>query len=1028
MKNKRYFRKISNYYKLTKILVFLAIIFIFSEAYSGEFYVDINTGSNSNAGSSSSPWETIYYGLSQLSSSDILHIKSGYYNEAIGTQYYISSNKNNVQIIGESGAVMDGSFTEFRTANQGSWVLHDAAKQIYRSQKTFTYTSEGCIGGSFQYNNDDYTFVLYTDYADLSSDSFCRDNSKPGMNVGPGIYYDYDSSLSSSKHLYIRLSKTPQMTGDYANIPDNPNSLAMSIYSWHSQWRLDGCNNVSIKDIELKNMTLDTRNGAHDITLDNIVIKNRYIILRDDCYNINISNCIFKSYLADWVVWHDCKTPFADTGRRVARNYEMSAIGILEGVHDVKIDNCFFSRYFDAVDVTYDTYNFQVSNSEFELIRDDCIQLGSACYNVEINDNKMIKVGCGISRHGSYSLCGSCPQLGTKFIHHNVIDSEIMFPHDRPDENGDYPYSAGPYNNGKIWRPVFGHHGVSSTFGTPPDPDPFKIYNNTCIYGVNFRGANIGCTEQIGADPNYPNEVYNNIFVQVADGILANNGYTDGSTLINGNIYYREPAGALEPMFSDWDKPLYNNDYYSFASFQATGNEPDGYYGDPKFDYFYATQLAAASNGIDLRYKGWPGVNVYMPYKGAVSTKGLCLRLEFETSGTNTEDSSGNINDGTVIGSTPVYPAGVLGDAIVLNGTNNYINLGNKSYWDLADISHSFSAWFKTTSSGWLFSRLAGGYPGAGYLISVNSSGNISFSERSSGNAIGLVSNIAVDDGNWHHIVCVADVESKQTKIYIDGVLDKSGTFSGDLIDCDTSLAVGGRIGGTYLFDGTMDEIKIFRKSLSADEIKILVHKDLCSYWKFDGTSSTTVVDATANGNDGTMYSVDRSTDGIFKSCLSGNGNGYVSMGNVSAYDLAGTDHTFVLWFKTGGDGWFLSRYTGGTPGAGYYGYINSNGNVVFVERASGNNIMVTSNNSFNDNKWHLAVCVVDITEKKAELYIDGVSEASCNYTGDLIDYNSSLTLSGRYSGNYFTGLIDEVRIFRRMLNEGEIKFLQDQF
>lgn len=1016
--------------RFIKFLIVLAVGMVFNQTYAAEYYVDINSGSNSNNGSSGSPWETIYYGLSQLSASDILHIKAGYYNETNDNYYYILSSKNNVQILGEPGVILDGSFIEFRTANQGNWVLYDAARKIYRSTKVFSYTVADCIGGNFKYNNQNYTFVKYTSYDDISSDSFCRDDSQPGMYVGPGIYYDYNCSRASNRYLYVRLAKTPQMTGDYANIPDDPNSLEMALSSWYPHWRLQGCSGVTIKDIVLKSMTIDLRETAHDITIENVAIENKYLMLNNYSYNINVIGCSFNNYLADWVAWHDCKTEFSDTGRRVARNYEMCGIGIVQYVHDVNIRNCSFSRYFDGIDVTYDTYNFNVNNCDFNLIRDDCIQLGSACYNVEINNNRMIKVASGVSRHGCYPLCGSCPQFGTKYIHHNIIDSSIMFLHDRPDENGDYPYTEGPYGDGKTWRSPFGHHGDITYFGSPtPDPDPWKIYNNTCIYGINFRGANIGCPEQIGADPDYPNEAYNNILVQLADGVMAIDGYTDGSTLINGNIYYREDASALEPLFRYWDKPLYSNEYYTFAAFQAGGSEPNGYYLDPKLDGFYATQLVEAESGIDVRYKGWPGLDVSMPHKGAVPVKGLRLRLEFDSDDTSVADNSGYANDGTVTGATPVYSGGILGKAIVLDGTSNYINLGNKADWDLAEVGHTFSAWIKTTASGWLFSRFAGGTPGEGYIVQVNTNGNIVFSERSTGTSIGLISNAGVADGNWHHIACVADIANNQAEIYVDGVLDNSAAFSGDLINCSSvSLAVGGRVGGLYLFSGSMDDVKIFRKALSVNQIKMLAHDQLYSYWKFDGDSQSTVYDATVNGNNGTLYNVDRSADGISNGCISGDGSGYVSMGNVSGYNLAATDHTFAIWFKTSSEGWLLARYAGGTPGAGYYITVNSTGTIFFGERATGDNISIVSGRSFNDAKWHHAVCTVDTAAKSARLYVDGILEGSCSYTGDLIDYDSVLTVSGRYFGYYFTGLIDEVRIYRKALGEAEIKFLQDQF
>ncbi|MNK08988.1 hypothetical protein D3C87_269350 [compost metagenome] len=67
-----------------KTIIFLVFTIISSTiAFAQTNYYVSPTGSNSNNGSLSSPWQTIQYGLNQMSSSDVLHVFPGTYSEKI---------------------------------------------------------------------------------------------------------------------------------------------------------------------------------------------------------------------------------------------------------------------------------------------------------------------------------------------------------------------------------------------------------------------------------------------------------------------------------------------------------------------------------------------------------------------------------------------------------------------------------------------------------------------------------------------------------------------------------------------------------------------------------------------------------------------------------------------------------------------------------------------------------------------------------------------------------------------------------
>ena len=74
---------------------------------------------------------------------------------------------------------------------------------------------------------------------------------------------------------------------------------------------------------------------------------------------------------------------------------------------------------------------------------------------------------------------------------------------------------------------------------------------------------------------------------------------------------------------------------------------------------------------------------------------------------------------------------------------------------------------------------------------------------------------------------------------------------------------------------------------------------------------------------------------------------------------------------------------------------------------------------------WHHIMCTWDGTI--ANIYIDGVNRASCNWSGTLGTNDVALGI-GAYSNDgvswsdYFNGVIDEVAIYNRALSASEFK------
>lgn len=121
---------------------------------------------------------------------------------------------------------------------------------------------------------------------------------------------------------------------------------------------------------------------------------------------------------------------------------------------------------------------------------------------------------------------------------------------------------------------------------------------------------------------------------------------------------------------------------------------------------------------------------------------------------------------------------------------------------------------------------------GAGYSLTINAAGLLSFKINGTNSAAVLDSKSKVNDAQWHHVIAEVDRKSRTLIIYLDGRKDASG----EGLDASVSLAndgdvhVGGTPDGRY-FDGALDFLRIADGTLADAETTI----DELYAWEFDG-------------------------------------------------------------------------------------------------------------------------------------------------------------------------------------------------
>ena len=156
-------------------------------------------------------------------------------------------------------------------------------------------------------------------------------------------------------------------------------------------------------------------------------------------------------------------------------------------------------------------------------------------------------------------------------------------------------------------------------------------------------------------------------------------------------------------------------------------------------------------------------------------------------------------------------------------GSREYSQI-NSSDRNLLNVG-TFEAWIKTASPSTNTQVITGKYDtlSRGNAILIED-GKLSFKviNQSDINHTQLT-NQAINDGNWHHVAITVN-SSNEYKIYIDGTLDFSETFTGALLPLTvTDVRYLGKnmslpIGGTY-YNGALKEFSIWDHSRSAQQI-----------------------------------------------------------------------------------------------------------------------------------------------------------------------------------------------------------------
>ncbi|MFA6432514.1 MAG: LamG domain-containing protein [Candidatus Paceibacterota bacterium] len=202
----------------------------------------------------------------------------------------------------------------------------------------------------------------------------------------------------------------------------------------------------------------------------------------------------------------------------------------------------------------------------------------------------------------------------------------------------------------------------------------------------------------------------------------------------------------------------------------------------------------------------------------------------------NASDSSGLGNNGNLVNfgaTSSAVTAGKIGQGLKFDGigSNQYVTMGNSSILNTPSAV-TLSAWVKSgfnfnSVSSLMFaviSRMQSSNPFPGYELGIGgnylSAGNKAyFNAGGTFNPNVILGTTAVNDGKWHHLV--GKYDGTKSYIYVDGILQNSAdkTNNMNLATEFLDIGVGYDRGANSYFNGSIDDVRVYNRALSATEV-----------------------------------------------------------------------------------------------------------------------------------------------------------------------------------------------------------------
>lgn len=207
-----------------------------------------------------------------------------------------------------------------------------------------------------------------------------------------------------------------------------------------------------------------------------------------------------------------------------------------------------------------------------------------------------------------------------------------------------------------------------------------------------------------------------------------------------------------------------------------------------------------------------------------------------EGEGTTAHDTSGNENNGTLTNMDPAtdYVSGKINTALNFDGDNDYVELSNPSEIQIANNDFTASGWYYAEESLCGMEIIEKGNNiicgtatnGGWSLGAINGKPIFRVSDHTNLQQASITENVSRIN-EWVHLVGIK--KDNTIKLYVNGSYIEQDNVAGFNIDDDKTLRIGGRT-TAWLFNGSIDDVRVYNYALSNQQIKTLYNNGALNF------------------------------------------------------------------------------------------------------------------------------------------------------------------------------------------------------
>jgi len=393
--------------------------------------------------------------------------------------------------------------------------------------------------------------------------------------------------------------------------------------------------------------------------------------------------------------------------------------------------------------------------------------------------------------------------------------------------------------------------------------------------------------------------------------------------------------------------------------------------------------------------------------------------------------------------------------SVLFNGTTQYGTAGDVLGFEY-NQPFSISFWFKATDAeAYPVSKLLGPttYRGWGVALSTGKLGFSLVNDNGGGVMSQIITDATFNGGNWHHVVCTYTAatpgDAADMDIFVDGEDVPTSvllnTLGSNTMVSAAPLNVAGRTDGSVLLDGSVDEVAVYDKALSAAEVSWIYNagntrdlegagspSGLQSWWRMgeDAVGAVVPDQLGATGYAPLTTSIyiasdlpDRTEGGVFPDPLT--------------IPPTGQAFTMGCWFRRSSSNTstvLVSKCRG--PGSGrtwqFRWYDHDTARVAWSDNNYDLQFRTVAVPSSFDGVWHLALMTYDgVNTANSKVYIDGVAYSAGgggSWSGQAggAANDGSFVVGGLWGGtnvekNWYQGNVCHSFLYDKVLSQAEV-------